>query len=252
MNFDELRECDQRLFESTDEVERIIPGAVGTEPVGTAATALAHLVGSMSSLKDGYLDLVEEDNTYSSCVILRVFLEHSLRALAIFLQSSGKKFALAEGYMQLRGCEAKDYMKALNFAGIEESDLAGSPLKPWLDMGSAIKEPKKVKDPFTVKELIGAIRMELGDTDTKSFLLRIVPNYAELSAFVHGGPSTSFMEELREQNCLADSQLVVSMFYSTKRYLLTLAATINPRFEEFRARLDKAMNESELFNDSSQ
>jgi len=52
MNFDELREYDRRLGEIADGAEGVIPSMIGNHPAGVAATALSHLVGSMSSLKN--------------------------------------------------------------------------------------------------------------------------------------------------------------------------------------------------------
>lgn len=163
----------------------------------------------------------------------------------MFLQSAGQNFSLAEGYMQLRGAEAREYLDALEKAGIEESDLRDSPLEPWFAMGKALskKQKDKLKEPFTYRRLIDVIRAELGDTAKKSFLLTIIPNYSELSGFVHGGPTTALMVELREANILEDAKLVVSMFYCIKRYLLELATAIRPEFEADRGRLERALAE---------
>ena len=113
MNFDEMRDYDRRLGEIADSAERVIPSMVSNHPAGTAATVLSHLVGSMASLKNAYLDLADSGNTYGGCAILRIFLEHSLRAIAVFLQSAGQNFALAEGYIRLREAEARKYLEAL-------------------------------------------------------------------------------------------------------------------------------------------
>lgn len=254
MNFDEVRECDEQLGEVADGAERVIPSMVTKHPGGTAMTVLSHLVGSLGSLKKGYLDLADSGNTYSACVILRVFMEHALRAIAIFLQSAKADFTLAEGYMRLREAEAKEYLDALQKAGIEDSDLKASPLEPWFAMGRVIskKQKDKLKEPFTYRKLIEFIRVEAGDTAKNSFLLTIIPTYSELSGFVHGGPTTAFIEELREANLLEDAKLVVSMFHSMKRYLLMLAAEARPEFAEHRDQLDAAISRCPLFNDSSQ
>jgi hypothetical protein len=245
MNFDELRAYDRRVGAIADGAERVIPSMVGKDSAGTAATVLSHLVDSMASLKDGYMGLADSGNTYAACAILRIFLEHSLKAIAVFLQSSGRNFELTEGYMRLREAEAKEYLDALAKAGIEESELEGSPLQPWFDMGRGLSksQKEKIKEPFTYRKLIDVIRTELGDTAKKSFLLNIIPNYSELSGFVHGGPTTAVMVELREANFLEDAKLVVSMFYCIKRYLLELAAAITPKFAKDHDRLNKALAE---------
>ena len=244
MNFEELRELDKEIGSIADGAENVIPSMVRGYPAATAATVLSHLVGSMASLKDGYLDLVDAGNTYASCAVLRIFLEHSLRAMAIFLQSTKQKFTLADGYMRLQETEAKDYLDALERAGIGESELAGSPLEPWFAMGRPLSsnQKKQLQEPFTYKKLIESIRAELGDTGAKSFLLNIIPNYSELSGFVHGGPTTNLMVEIRAETFLEDATLVVSMFYRIKRYLLELVAAMRPEFLPDRDRLDKALD----------
>ena len=106
------------------------------------------------------------------------------------------------GIGRIQEAEAKEYLDALEKAGIEESDLKDSPLEQWFAMGKALSknQKEKLKEPFTYKKLIDVIRAELGDTAKKSFLLTIIPNYSELSGFVHGGPTTAVMVELREAN----------------------------------------------------
>lgn len=249
MNFSEVRERDRHFTQIGRGAEKIIPDMAVGHPVAPSAVVLSHLVNSMASLKDAYLDIAETGNLYAANVILRVFLEHSLKAIAVFFQGTSQDNTLAETYLRLAETEAKAYLKALGDAGIAECLCSNAPLALLFDKGKALsnKERDEIETCFKYKSLIRFIREGIGDSSADSFLLKIIPNYAELSGFVHGGPSTSLIlrasESMREQKLLQDAELVVSMFFRIKRYLLELAAAIRPEFMADCERLSQALHE---------
>jgi len=248
MTFSELRAKDAKLGAIAPEVDKLLPALVQGDPMTASASVLSHLVASLESLKCGYLLLAEAGNFYGANVILRVFLEHLLKATAIFLDFAAQRNNLAENYLRLAECEARAYLKALEYAGFDENAIAGSPLFPLLTKGKTLSknEAEMLENPFRYKALIKKIQDELG-SGADSFLLKVLPNYSELSGFVHGGPSTSLItSQLRselEQKLLQDAELVVGCFYSTKRYLLMLAASLRPELEDDRDRLSAAIDD---------
>ncbi len=246
MNFTELRTRDAELGKIAPGIEKLIPVAVVGDPLATSAAVISHLVTCLESLKNGHLALAEVGNAYAANVVLRVFLEHLLKATAVFLEGSNQRNELAEGYLRLAEAEAKAYLKALEDAGIEENAMSGSPMSPLFPKGNSLTraEKDKIEAPFKYKTLIKMIRDDLGPT-ADAYLLKIIPNYSELSGFVHGGPSTSLvlnnMDGLQEQKLLQDAELVISSFYSVKRYLLMLAKSLRPQFAVECDRLDEAI-----------
>ena len=248
MTINDLRIRDELLAQIAPGVDLVIPDAVKGHPLATSASVLSHLVTSLESLKNGHLDLAESANAYGANVLLRVFLEHTLKAIAIFLDSTKQNAALADGYLRVAETEAKAYLKALSDAGIEESKVADSPLAPLFTKGKALtnSDKEKIDAPFKYKMLIETIKADLGP-GSESFLLKIIPNYAELSGFVHGGPSTSLILRVipagaLEEILVRDASLVVEMFYSVKRYLLSLAAAMEPGFQLALDELENALD----------
>lgn len=247
MMFDKLLAKDKRLSKIASGIEKRIPNEVQNDAIAESCAVLAHLVGALSDLKDGYLILAESKNLYSANVQLRVFLEHVLKAMAVFLEASRQDKTLAEGYFRLAEVEARAYLKALEYAGIDEEEMDGTPTSVLFAKGKALTNRAKteIEDPFRHKNLIQSIRQVLGDEAAEPFLLKIVPNYAELSGFVHGGPSTSLIllaaENCKSEKLYQDAELVVSMFFSVKRYLLMLVSELNQEFNAAYNELNEAI-----------
>lgn len=248
MTFAELRAKDAKLRAIAPEIDKLLLNLVQGDPMAVSASVLSQLVASLEALKCGYLLLAEAGNFYGANVILRVFLEHLLKATAIFLDFAAQKNSLAEGYLRLAECEARAYLKALEYAGIHEDLISESPLFSLLTKGRSLsrKEAEMLESPFKYKALIEKIRSDLG-SDAGSFLLKIVPNYSELSGFVHGGPSAALItsrspDELK-QKLFLDAELVVGCLYSVKRYLLILASSLRPEFEDDLERLSAAIED---------
>ncbi|GAG39744.1 unnamed protein product, partial [marine sediment metagenome] len=99
---------------------------------------------------------------------------------------------------------------------------------------------------FKYRTLIRTIR-ELINSDSPDFLSKIIPNYSELSGFVHGGPTAPEKlawlrsEGLGEAELYHVADLSVSMLYSAQRWLLMLASAIRPEFDQIYSRLDEAL-----------
>jgi len=89
--------------------------------------------------------------------------------------------------------------------------------------------------PFQYKKLIEAINTSYG-FNKPNFLSKIVPNFAELSGFVHGGPSTQIImdahahPEAKATRLEQVAGLAVAMFCSAQRWLLILAGAFQPEF----------------------
>jgi len=252
MNFTELRRKDVVLAAIAPGIDKRFPSAVTAHPLADSASVISHLVTCLESLKNGHLALAELGNAYAANVMLRVFLEHFLKALAVFLEGSKQKNDLASGYFRLAEAEAKAYLNALKDASIDETEMTGSPMSPLFSKGNALtkSEKSKIEEPFKYKVLIKTITDDLGPK-ASGYLLKIIPTYCKLSGFVHGGPSTSLIlmdssYGSQEEQLLDDAALVVSKFYSVKHYLLMFAASLNPEFEVERDKLSEAIKKLDL------
>ena len=249
-NLAEIRNRDDRLSRVTrDSYLHIAQALQGTIFEKTAAV-LSSLVAKLGSLKTGILNLGEADNLYSMYVLFRVFLEHLLRANAIFLVSArDHSDSIAREYLRLYIPETFEYLKAYEAAGLDLGNSLKSQLDQWIPEASGLsaKEVGKIAAPFRYRNLIQTIRKEI-KADAPNFLSKIIPNYSQLSAFVHGGPSAddvlvSFEDATaRYEEIVRVVDLTVSMFYSAERWLLLLASSVRPELEALYNALDQQLD----------
>jgi hypothetical protein len=191
MTISDIRKTDEALSQIVGDVHLQIPHALQGTPVETTAVVLSSLVNGLVSLKSGILDLAEDGNIYGAFVLFRVFLEHVLKTNAIFMKAvTDHSEEFAEQYLLLRVKEAYDYLRACEQAGIPIGGDRKSVLDQWIPEAQAMSA-NKVKDldsPFRYRTLIATIRDLIGST-SPDFLSKVIPNYSELSGFVHGGPT---------------------------------------------------------------
>ncbi len=251
MNFSELREYDRLLSNIAPELKSILPGLLKGTPLEKTGEVLSSLLAALESIKTGILDLSEAGNVYATNVLFRVFLEHKLKLFGIYLQSNKQVTdEFAEQYLRLSEVEASQFMKAIAAAGLDIKCFNDSPLAPFFAKGRILtsQEREKLESPFKHKKLIELISTEIGQKQP-GFLSKIIPNYCQLSGFVHGGPSTSLIlnamptEMAQADSLLNNARLVVGMFCSAKRWLLDMAAYIQPdlqsQLDEFNAAIDQ-------------
>lgn len=131
--------------------------------------------------------------------------------------------------------EASQYKKAIKDGKLDQDAANHSALAPWFNEAAALtnSQREKIESPFKYKQLIEAINKQLGNNNIPNILTKIIPNYAELSGFVHGGPSAwlildSIPQEQIQANLLRDAKMVVGMTASARKWLLTIAEEANP------------------------
>lgn len=210
---------------------------------------LSSLVGGLEPLKDGILALAEAGNLYAVNALFRVFLEHTLKVLEIFQRATEEKTDdFANAYLKTILKEAADYKKALTAAGLTLDKTEQYILHPWFEEAGKLKpgELDELARPFQYKKLIETINASYGFTKP-NVLSKIVPNFAELSGFVHGGPSMQLIMNAHAHPGAKAARLeqvaglVVAMFCSAKRWLLMLAGTFRPEFAAAEDELSAAM-----------
>lgn len=250
MTLSQIRETDHSLSQIVANAHLQIPNALQSTPLHTTAIVLSSLIDGLVSLKTGILDLAATGNLYGTFVLFRVFLEHILKTNAIFLKTLDEKSDdFAEQYLRLRIKEAYDYLHACEQAGLQIGGNRKTVLEQWIPEAQTLSanKVKQLDDPFKYRALIRTIR-ELINSDSPDFLSKIIPNFSELSSFVHGGPTAReklallHSEGLDEAELCHVADLSVSMLYSAQRWLLMLASHIRPEFDELYNRLDEALN----------
>lgn len=244
-----IRNAEAGLLAITEELHTRIPEALEGTRFEKTGAVMTSLVIRLGFLKNGILDLAARDNLYSMCVLFRVFLEHILRVTAVFLKASTERSdSFADQYYQLRLSEAFEYLRAHKAAGLDIGDHPRTVLDQWFPEARSLTEEDihKLAKPFRYRELITMIRGLLS-AKAPDFLAKIIPNYSELSGFVHGGPSagqalTLFLDnDTRTVEMVRLADLTVTMLYSAERWLLVLAASVRPDFQPALDQLNEAI-----------
>ncbi len=116
--------------------------------------------------------------------------------------------------------------------------------------GKSINEIKIIANQFKYRSIIKYINDKVPNyskTAEESFLLKIIPNYAELSGYVHGGPSadremlTFTNEKKRAEKLVEIADLSVHMVGSVNSYLLIMLMNFDRSFEKLFIKLRKAL-----------
>ncbi len=244
-----IRKTDARLAAITEGLHGRIPKALEGTIFEKTGAVMTSLVVRLGFLKKGILALAEGDNLYGIGVLFRVFLEHILRVNALFLQASVERSDnFADQYSQLRLSEAFEYLKAYKVAGLDIGNHPKTVLDQWFPEARSLTEKDigRLVKPFQYKELVKLMR-QLLDAKAPDFLAKIIPNYSELSSFVHGGPSAGqaltllLDDDSRVAEIVRITGLTVGMLYSAERWLLILATSVRPDFQSLLDQLTEAM-----------
>lgn len=179
-----------------------------------------------NSLKTAMFDCIESNNPYAFNTLFRCFCEHYLKFMYIWTRLlSEKTDKIGIDYYSFCGAaEARDYVSAISMAegllgntAVVDIEEALSHLYPATS-GLSMKQLEKVSGQFKYKSIL---RFLAGDAfrlvaKERPFLAQIVPQYALLSSFVHGGPYTDMeMAEYSEpkalESCEQDAGIVFLM-----------------------------------------
>lgn len=201
--------------------------------------AMAMFCGKANSLKTGMFDAIENNNPYAFRVLYRVFAEHYLKFIYLWVRMSLEKTdAVGKEYYSYCGAvEALDYMSALKMA---ESLLGNEVTANFMEAIGEMypdaaklsrKELEEQSGKFKYRTILRFLAGEkVGFVSRKQpFLSAIVPAYALYSSFVHGGPYTD-LEMFEYENpktlesCESDMEVVV-MMNSTMFMLTSMAVT---------------------------
>lgn len=164
----------------------------------------------------------------------------------------------AEDYMKwYEASETYDYMKSVE-ATSKIFDLKNSDFKPGKDLfdlqpsykEKSIREIKDIASQFNYRNIIKYINEKIfKNKDLKEFehLLKIIPSYAELSGYVHGGPTADkdmqiySKEEEREKALFEIANLAVIEAGSTAGFLVLGLTSIDRSFGDLFVKIRTAM-----------
>ena len=217
-------------------------------------------VAKTNFLKTAIFDLCEADNLYAAHIVFRSLIEHVLKAQYVFMKwAEDKNDNVGENYLKwYEAAELYDYLKSWEAVSKLVNNGKSKAVSEELLFEKnpefstkTINEIKDIANQFKYRSIIKYINEKIPNHSKsieESFLLKIIPNYAELSGYVHGGPTadkdlmTIFTNEKERKNKLLEiAELTVQMVGSINSYLVIMLMNLDRSFEQLFIKLKKAL-----------
>jgi hypothetical protein len=197
MKIKNIRKIDDELFEvMKTNFHNALPtfSKVGFNYVGKALTMF---VTKTNFIKNAIFDVCENDDPYSANILLRSLIEHHLKFMFIFIRHT-KEESDTVGIEYYKLCDlyesakiGKSWLESWEILTPENEDKLYKIItdnNPEIS-GFSKKDVFQKVQQFNYKNIIPFIRnsIELIKQDY-GWLDMVIPNYGDLSSYVHGGP----------------------------------------------------------------
>ncbi len=192
------RDADRKFHEVVDSHGERLFSCAGKTDFPMTYRAFFMFCGKVGHLKNGVFDSFKAENQYAAMVLFRCQIEHHLRFMHLWTRFLVEKTD-APGYDYYNYCgasEAIEYSKAIRAAEAVSGSKVSFDIKSILEQlypdvascsASEIeREAERFKFRSLVKQVIGSIPGLSGREDP--LLTKLIPEYALLSSYVHGGP----------------------------------------------------------------
>lgn len=198
---EEIEIHDELLMNAIIEESTELPTKIQSSKIPKAGLTIISLLAGMNSLKLGVYELCKSRDLYSISVLYRVFLEHFVK-INYFCdrlvndknddvgEEYFKFYAANEKVMYGKSIEELNKIIDLEYHGRSFENIVHE-LCPELKEYSTQELREKILQ-FNYKNMIKyLVDNHKSDKLDKysSFVLSIIPEYSELSSFVHGGPN---------------------------------------------------------------
>ena len=206
-------EADDAYFAIVSERGSEVFGTIGKTQFPETYRAMFGFCAKTNSLKTAMFDCIESNNPYAFNALFRCFCEHYLKFMYIWTRLLSEKTDQigVENFSFCGAAEARDYVSAITMAEgllgntvVADIEEAISQLYP-ATVGMSPTQVERASGQFKYRAIL---RFLAGDAfcfveKDRPFLAQIVPQYALLSSFVHGGPYTDMeMAEYSEPKAI--------------------------------------------------
>jgi len=237
-------EADDKYFGIVEDQASGIFSTLGATIFPQSYRAMFMFCAKTNSLKTAMFDCIESNNPYSFKVLFRCFCDHYLKFMYVwtrFLSERSDQVG-TEYYSYCGAAEAKDYLSAITMAEgllgnkvVADVKLALAKLYPEAAELS-LKELEHASSQFKYRSILrflGSDKLQFVAQE-RPFLAQIVPAYALLSSFVHGGPYTDmemfgYSEPRALEECEHEAEIV---FLMTASVFMLTAAAVSREFSE--------------------
>lgn len=250
MTIETIRDFDGEIFEVFEENGHNSISTfskLGQKNVGRAFTMF---VSKTNFIKNAIFDICENDDPYSANILLRSLIEHHLKFMFIFIRHTKEQ-------------NDDVGMEYYQFCDFSESLMIG---KSWLDSWQILTSENEdklyeiiiEKNPdlkkYSQKEIIQktkqfnykSILTFIKDSVKNSqygWLDQVIPNYGDLSSYVHGGPLADkyllhfYNVEERKKELINICSLTFLLSNTLKQFLYVLLAQLDK--EQYLESLNK-------------
>ena len=252
------READDAYFEIVEANSPNLFASIKQTTFPNTYRAMFGFCAKTNSLKAAMFDSIDSNNPYAFKTLFRCFCEHYLKFMYIwarFLNESSD--AIGSEYFSFCGAvEAQDYVSAISMA---ESLLGNAVVTDIQKIISNLypeaanlskRDLEQKSNQFKYRTILRFLADESFRFVAKEhpFLAHIVPSYALLSSFVHGGPYSdldmaNYSDPKVLSECESDAEVVFMMTASV--FMLTAGAISReqPEFSVVAAKVGRIINQ---------
>src|ERR1019366_2479352 len=211
-----VRQRDSGIDQTVEEFMPLALKFTKQGPIPKTFRVFLSFIASTEFIKNGILDLAETENVYAAKILFRALIEHLLRFQYVWFRVCEEKSdAAAEDYLKHGLFKealqiARSWKRVAKILG-RDSRLTAHEAVREVIRGAADYSNREIDEQasqFEYTKIIEYIfeKMKPGGVEEIPFLLRIIPNYGDLSCFVHGAPGAmNVMASLeREGKLMAD------------------------------------------------
>jgi hypothetical protein len=254
----DYQEADSRVFNIIEESRDSLDAVARETQYKKTYRAMLAFAAKAASLKLALFDLLESENAYAFNVVFRSLCEHYVKFMYIWVRflSEGSDTVGEEYYTYCGASELIDYANAFKKA----EDILGRKLVVDYEKflheimpitgGMNLSDVRRKSDQFRYREIIRYVAAhipEIASTQCQ-FLVTIIPRYAELSSFVHGGPATDQMmlalvSEDGLDQCRRDASFAFFMYASIAMFAVAAMSREFPSLCSTTGRINTVIQE---------
>ncbi|MBW2737686.1 MAG: hypothetical protein JRE64_02320 [Deltaproteobacteria bacterium] len=230
LSIDQITEIDDCVFKIIEKDAEKVFLSFKNNNLEKTGQALSLFHVKIGFIKNGIYDQIEHNNLYSANILYRTLIEHYLKAQFILLES------LKDGNDNI----GKEYYQ---FADASEKLQLGSaykrageilfPEKTFDDVFEVLKEmfpefkeysKKEIRNntaKFNYRQIVEALYdlfyvQQNTQGNGNNFLVNLIPEYSDLSSYVHGGPAADkSILNLSKIGLSAVEDQIIEVFYKT-------------------------------------
>lgn len=231
------RDADDEYFEVFMAHGSTLGSAIGRTEFPKTYRAMFGFYAKTNSLKTAMFECIEINNPYAFKVLFRCFCKHYLKFMylwACFVNENSDR--VGSDYFSFCGAvEAQDYVAAIAMAeGLLGNEVVANArdaiAQLYPDAAKlSTRELERLSGQFKYRAILRFLADEKYAFVAKDrpFLAQIVPIYALLSSFVHGGPYSDLeMENFSQPSAISEceSNVEIVMLMAASVFMLTAAA----------------------------